>query len=200
MGENVMPSTAVEITNMALSRCGASPITAFDDANDKGRLALEYYEPTVLAMLRRHPWNFAIRRMTLAASSTAPLNEWEYQYPLPSDPYCVRALQINDGQDDYLIEGRNILTNESAVILRYVARVDESEFDPAFVNALVLTLASKFMYRLTVSDASRGAILQELQTDALPEARTSDSMEQREPYVDPATESTWVAARHSQMT
>lgn len=195
-----MASTDIGIVNMALTRCGASPITALDDENDKARLALEYYEPTVQAMLRDHPWNFAVRRLALAESSEEPINEWDHQFPLPSDPYCIRPLSVNCGQTDFVIEGRSILTNDSAVTLRYVARVNEGDFDPLFVQALVLTLASKFMYRLTVSDASRAAILQELETVAKPAARTADAMEQREPYVDPATESTWVAARHGQMT
>lgn len=185
---------------MALSRCGAAPITALDDANDKARLCLEFYEPTVQAMLRRHPWNFAIKRVALAEDSETPLNEWAHQFPLPANPFCLQPLQVNCGFDDFVIEGRKILTDCATINLRYVARVNEAEFDALFIEALVLQLASKFMYRLTVSDASRSTIIQELQQIALPDARFADAMEQREPLVDPASESTWVAARHCQLT
>lgn len=193
-------ATDVEICNQALARCGAAPITALDDANDKARLCLENYEPVLQAMLRRHPWNFAVKRVELAEDSETPLNEWAHQFPLPADPYCLRVLQVNDGFNDYVIEGRMILTNAETLKLRYVARVNESEFDPLFVESFVLQLASKFAYRLQVSETLRGAILQELQQLAMPDARNADSMEQREPLVDPASESTWVAARFSRMT
>ena len=192
-------ATDVEICNMALTRCGASPITALDDANDKARLCLEYYEPTVLAMLRRHPWNFAVKRVELAEDSETPLDEWEHQFALPADPYCISVLQINDGRDDFVIEGRLLLTDLETVNLRYVARVNESLFDPIFVECLVLQLASKFAYRLQVSETLRGAILQELQM-TMADARFSDAIEQRDRLEDPANESTWVAARHSQLT
>lgn len=195
-----MATTDVGICNMALTRCGASPITALDDENDKARLCLEYYEPTVQAELRVHPWNFAVKRRALAEDSSTPINEWDHQFQLPSDPYCISPLQVNEGSDEYVIEGRMLLTNATAVNLRYVARVNEADFDPLFVQALVLRLASKFMYRLTVSDASRSAILQELTQLALPDARFADSMEQREPLADQASESDWVASRFSQLS
>lgn len=195
-----MATDSVSICNMALTRCGAAPITALDDENDKARLCLEYYEATVQGMLRRHPWNFAIRRVALAEDSETPLNEWAHQFPLPADPYCISPIQVNCGDEDFLIEGRMILTDSASVNLRYVARVNEADFDPLFVEALVLQLASKFMYRLTVSDSSRQAIVQELQQLTMPDARFADSVEQREALNDPANESTWVAARFCRTT
>lgn len=185
---------------MALARCGASPITSLDDSSEKARLALDYYEPTVQMLLRKHPWNFAIRRVELAKETQAPLNEWLAQYALPSDPYCLRVLQVNDGYDDFIIEGRKILTDAVAVKLRYVARVNESEFDQIFVRCLALELAAAMSYRLTLSDSQRGQILQELNQIALPDARNADAMEQREPLADPAIESTWVSARYARLT
>lgn len=185
---------------MALARCGAAPITALTDSNDKARLASEFYEPTVQAMLRRHPWNFAIKREELAEDADAPIDEWAKQFVLPADPFCIRVLQVNCGTDDFVIEGRLLLTDADTVKLRYVARVNESEFDPIFVESLVLQLASKFAYRLQISETLRGAILQELNQLAMPEARSADAFEQREPLVDPASESTWVTARRCMTT
>lgn len=185
---------------MALARCGASPITSLDDSNDKARLARDYYEPTVQMLLRKHPWNFAIARKQLAASTDVPVNEWAKQFPLPTDPFCIRVLQLNDGVNDFTIEGRNLLTNATTAKLRYVGRVNEGEFDQIFIRCLVLELAAAMSYRLTLSEAQRGAILQELNQIALPDARNADAMEQREPLVDPSIESTWVAARFSRLT
>ncbi len=195
-----MPSTDIEIINMAFTRCGASPITALDDANDKARLALEYYEPTVQLTLRKHPWNFAVKRVSLAQDTETPVNEWAHQYTLPADPYCLRVLQINEGRDNYVIEGRKILTDAATVYLRYVARVNETEFDPMFVRVLVLELAATFTYRLTISEAQRNSIIQELQQIVLPDARFADAMEEREPVDDVAVNSIWIAARYGRMT
>lgn len=60
-----MAVTEVSICNMALSRVGHTTITALSDANDAARQCNLHYEPSRDALLRSHPWNFAVKRTRL---------------------------------------------------------------------------------------------------------------------------------------
>lgn len=99
------------------------------------------------AVLRRHPWNFAIAREALPALSDRPAFGWKYQYQLPSD--CLRILpptscgSFNGRDVPYQVEGRRLLTNSSAPLrIQYVRRVeDPTLFDPLFVQLLAAELA-----------------------------------------------------------
>ena len=75
----------VGIANAALRKLGQSPITSFSEANKAGRIANERFAESRDALLAEHPWNFALKRVSLAASATAP--EWGYNnaFPLPTD-------------------------------------------------------------------------------------------------------------------
>ena len=60
-------ATAVSICNMALSLVGsANVITTLDGVgSEENRQCFLHYEPTRDALLRSHPWNFAIKRTVL---------------------------------------------------------------------------------------------------------------------------------------
>lgn len=99
------------------------------------------------AVLRRHPWNFAIARAALAEMSERPAFGWRRQYQLPDD--CLRVLPPNDcgsfmgGDIPYQVEGRRILSDARAPLrIRYVRRVEEvGLFDPLFTQLLAAELA-----------------------------------------------------------
>jgi len=55
-------ATAVSICSNALRKLGDDPITSLTDDTERARLCNAFYEPTRDAVLRSHPWNFAIER------------------------------------------------------------------------------------------------------------------------------------------
>src|SRR5690606_36539566 len=99
------------------------------------------------AILRRHPWNFAVARASLPELSDEPAFGWERQFQLPAD--CLRLLpltwqgKMNGEPIKHEVEGRRILTNAEAPLkIRYIRRVeDTSLFDPLFVQLLAAELA-----------------------------------------------------------
>lgn len=65
-----MAVTEVSIANMALSRVGQhNQIAALSDSNEAARQCNLHYEPARDALLRAHPWNFAIKRTKLITSA-----------------------------------------------------------------------------------------------------------------------------------
>jgi hypothetical protein len=182
-----MPATSKnQLANLALSRIGAGRVSDFEtESTPVARALRDLYEPTLEKVLRSHPWNFAIRREDLAASATAPNHGWDYAYPLPST--CVRFLDIWGDEDQYnpitefAIEGRDILCNiEGGISVRYVSRdIPVAEFDPEFVDAFTLLLASRLAGPVAENLALAGTLLQEFEALGKPTAIATNAREDK---------------------
>lgn len=152
------------ILNMALGRIGAKRINDFTNDNESGTPIVHcrlHYTQTRDALLRSHWWRFARDRKQLSqnAAYTADTTtfEWTYAYDLPND-YLREWLPPWDDNGEvwgrtrysYSLEGKQLLSNQTTMYLRYVRQVtDVSEFDPLFVEVLVLELALKMVMPLS---------------------------------------------------
>ena len=148
-------ASEVGIVNAALRKLGQSPITAFDEDSKAARLANERYADIRDDLLSRHPWNFAIRRMSLAAAADSP--EWGFQraFPLPED--YIRVLEVNGEDFDsakWKVEDGSIVTDlEAPLQIRYVYRVeDPNTMSAGFRAALASLLAAEWAEDLTGDD------------------------------------------------
>ncbi len=88
-----MPSV-VDICNEAMDLLGAATITALTENSKEARLCNRRFSTVRDATLRSHSWNCAIARADLAADSTAPSFGFANQFPLPTDPFCLRVLSF----------------------------------------------------------------------------------------------------------
>jgi len=114
-----MALTQVDVANGALIRLGvADPIVSLDDDTKPARLCKNRIEPAKKALLRYHPWNFAVKRVVLANLSTEPAFGYTYQAQLPSD--FLRVVQVDDRRTSYRIEGPTLLSHEPSLELRYI--------------------------------------------------------------------------------
>ena len=176
-----MPSET-QLCNMALMKCAAKPLIAsLTEDSENARLCNTFYGAVRDAMLRSHPWNCAIERKTITALSDAPDSDYDYQYQLPTNPYCLRILQVGTLRQQpiaWKVEGRRLLTNEGSPSIVYVKRItDTNEFDPMFIDALVIKLAIKIAMPLTESASIMDGLIKELEGISLPEARSIDGQE-----------------------
>jgi len=144
-----------EICNQALAHLGERPIASLNDDSAAARACQLLYIPTRDEWLRSHRWNFAVTRTKLSRLADNPPFGWDFQYQLPED--YLRALEVNDSEagdwvsDEWIIEGRRLLTNAPEVNFVYIKKVtDVSDFDSLFAQALALKLAIK------LSEAIRG--------------------------------------------
>lgn len=146
----------VEIANRALQKLGAKRITSLTEDSVNARAVSACFDILRKAELRKHPWSFAIERVQLAASSTAPLFVKEKSFPLPSD--CLRVLPNDPDYEynnkDWQIEGQNIITDDAAPLnVRYIKDVtDPNVMDVLFREALSAKIAMELCEELTQSN------------------------------------------------
>ena len=145
-----MATTDVTICNNALIKIGASRISALSDLSEKARILQEQYNKIRRDLLYAHPWNFAIKRDTVAADATPPLFEWDNRFALPSD--CLRVLSTDQDPGEWHVEGRFIVANSSTLNISYIKdEADASTFTPGFAEVLSLKIAVDICYALTQS-------------------------------------------------
>ena len=194
-------TSVVQICNRALQKLGASAISALDEGSKNARECSTAYESLRDAELRAHPWGFAIKRVQLPASSTAPVFGRTNMFTLPSDYLRLLApypeLNLNDL--DWQIESDNegdpaIVTNDAAPLnVRYIGRItDPTVFDALFIEALAARIAMELCETITQSNSKKQAAYQDY-TRAIMEARKTNAIER--PAQQPP-EDEWVTVRN----
>ena len=174
-------ASKVDLANEALLVLGANTITSFTDNDSNAVLVNRFYDSERDAVLRSHRWNCAITTANLASLIGTPIIAWEYKFTLPTDPYCLRVLDVRtvtgDIKLDYEVQGRELLTEESAVDITYIKRLtDASQFDALLYQALVFRMAWKLSFPITRSHVvmnHMGTMYEAI----IREARTIDSQE-----------------------
>ena len=200
-----LPTTELEIDNLSLSRIGAKRITQAQlDADpitnvNAGHCDL-HYEQTRDALQRSHWWRFARARAELDQSDTDPDFEWDNQFELPDD--FLRFRSIFEETDStsrgrrHAIEGELLLTNLSAVSLLYIKQVTTVEdFDPLYVEVLVLTLALKLVPPIAGVGSAGQNLLSEIKKELKPLIAQVRAVDDNE--TDVGGRSDWNLARHS---
>lgn len=169
-------ATDVEIASLALTRIGHEGVSSFSASGNKAsRWFNSNFETIKKALLREHPWNFAIKRVALVAT-TAPVNEYSNAYTLPAD--FLRVVRINgDAKAGYRVERGTLATYEATATLEYVYDVtDESAFSADFTDLLAQRLAAEISLYMTDSSGT-AEMSWKLYEQKLARARANDSRE-----------------------
>lgn len=145
-----MPSSLseIDIINRALFKMGDQRITSRTDNNNRARLMDGLYEAVRDELLRDCPWNFAVKRASIAASTTVPVYEWETAFPVPAD---LLYMVSTENFSAYRLEGNEILSNQETTLkITYIRRViDPTEFDTRFAETLAAKLAHQGVMNVT---------------------------------------------------
>ena len=186
-----MAQSAVDLCNTALQRVGATSIMSLLDNSPEARACNLAYDTNRRDEIRKHRWNFAIKRAVLAPDSTAPLFDYTYAFTLPTD--CLRVLRPSTVDLDWQVEGRKILTNDSDTLrLKYLADItDPAQWDASFYSVCSLALAVDISERLTQSNTKKQMLMQEYDF-AVRMARRMDAFESGP---EDSVEDTWLVAR-----
>ena len=180
-------ASETEIINMALGRIGAKRISDFTDTSEDNVQSVQarlHYVQTRDALLRSHWWRFARTRVQLSENTTAPTFEWDNAFDLPNDflrlwikPFEDNNWGLNNTNRTFSMEGKQLLTDEDSVYLRYIRKVtDVAEFDPLFTEVLILKLAIKFVMPLSQDKELYATLYQEMR-DILARVRVVDKRE-----------------------
>lgn len=170
-----MPSET-DLCNDALAQIGENEITAIDDETVNANRCLRFLPGVRDEILRKHLWNFAMKRVTPALSATAPVSRFSYAYAIPAD--CLRVVRL--GTDDdvmWKIEGRFLVTDAESITIVYIARIeDPNVWDSIAYQAISTRLASKLAGSIK-RDVKLAAGLYELSKEIMSDALTVDGQE-----------------------
>ena len=174
-------ASKVDLANEALLLLGSNTITSFTDNDSNAVLVNRFYPSERDAVLRSNRWNCAITTANIASLADTPIIDWEYKFTLPTDPYCLRVLDVRtvtgDIRLDHEIHGRELLTEESTVDITYIQRLeDTTQFDSLLYQALVFRMAWKLAFPIMRSHTVMGQMGQMYEA-VVREARTIDSQE-----------------------
>lgn len=183
----------VDLCNLALARLGSSPIVTIGEATTNGELCERFYPVIYDRVLRSHNWKCAIERAVLA-QTTAPVFEYDFAYQLPADPFCLRVIHLNNRDDQFTIEGRKLLTNDSPANIKYVSRTLTGNLDPELVRIIYLNIAIELALAVTGKSDIKADLERELEGRAFPEATIANIIEELEPG-QTGLEYTWLTAR-----
>lgn len=172
-----------DVVNVGLRLVGASPITSLGDGTPSANVADDIYTELRNDLLRSHPWNFATKRIKLAQSTTTPVFEFDYAYPVPND--WIRTVSVHDNdagygtllyREEYVGTQRCIIASTNQMWIRYIFEVTDPNLMSAdFRRALELSLGRDFAIPL----ASSNSLQLQLEKQAgqkLSQARSSDAM------------------------
>ena len=172
-----MPSSEseVDIINAALFKIGDQRITSRGDNNNRARLMNGLYDGVRDELLRDCPWNFAVQRASISASTTVPVYEWETSFPIPAD---LLYMVSTENFTAYRLEGNNILSNQETTLkITYVRRViDPTEFDTGFVKAFKAKLAYEAVSNIAADPQLQETLFRDYNL-ALTRAKATDGKE-----------------------
>ncbi len=171
-------ATDLEICNRALDALGTAPIAALTDTNRAATLCSRYYPQVRDDVLRGHPWNCAVTRVTINADVDPPAFGFAHRYALPAD--CLRVLKIMGDEDPdvvWQVESGFIVTDEPTPIYAlYIRRLTTSIPDPMLVSVIAARLAMEIALPLTGSQPTRQQMEREF-LQRLRAARSADGQE-----------------------
>ena len=137
-------ATEVGICNAALIRVGKNTIASFTEGTEEANFMSARYATARDELLRDHNWNFAIKRVKLARSSTTPAFGFTYYYAKPSD--FIRKVSLHPDSSGYAVdegkeEGEYFASDAADLYLRYIARItDPNQMPEDFQRALSASL------------------------------------------------------------
>lgn len=164
-------TTSISIASNALLLLGHNQITSFEDAGAGGTVASAFYETSYVALLTLHPWTFAKKKKTLSKLTAKPLNNFQYQYQIPTD--CLRVITVFPTTDYEIFEDK-LYTDASSVDLDYIYRVPESFLPPLYRETLEFYLAAKWAIPVT-ENATNASVYESKFEVLLKKAKFNDS-------------------------
>ena len=170
-------ATPVSICSNALLMLGDTPISSFEDNSDRSRLAANIWPTARDYVLRRHPWNCAIKREVLNPDEGAPAFDIVRQFTLPGDLLRVLSVGREGERIPYKVEGRKILSDVAALQLRYIYQNDNpATWDALLVWGMTQVMRAVFAYGITQS-TSLEQLVETVMRDVLKQARAVDGQE-----------------------
>jgi len=151
---------------MALHRIGSTAtITDLSNTDKASVICNDAYEAVRDAVLEDFDWKCASYRKVLAQNATAPAFGFDYQYDLPTNPWCL-VVRESYPETYYEIEGRLLLNDfdntDEDFYIRYTKRVtDPTELTFLCAKAIAWRLAAEVCYAVVQTASLQKTIFDE---------------------------------------
>lgn len=159
------PSSKVAICKLALDLLlQEQEVSVFNidsPTTEEETVCARWYDASRRSVLRKKPWNFAIKRTTLTANPTAPAFGYSVAFDLPND--FLRLLTVENADTavrsynlNYQLEGNQILMDgdtTTTLNLKYVWDfTNVAKMDAIFIHVLAAELAYNMSYKFLSSN------------------------------------------------
>jgi hypothetical protein len=193
------------ICNIALTQLGELKIEDVEnDENERARLCNLRFDDCLKLVLRSHPWTCVTKRVKLNLTDTKPAFGFTYMFELPSDflrviqvdnvqyPYKIEVHTINEGQSTESTSAPVLLSDASAVSIRYIHIPNNYNIlSPDVANLVGLRLATELAEPLTSKTDLKTTLDQRMMVE-LGMSRSVDSMQGSPEIIEG---STWLDSR-----
>jgi len=145
--------TGVQIINLGLSKIASSRVSRVDPpVSSLERFVAEGYPHWKRTELTKRRWVFAIEdNYALTQVATLENVEQMYKYQLPVE--CLRP--IRGKRTEWKQRGRYLYSAYSELRVSMIMNVDETEFDPLFVEVLACRVALESVEYVTQSNTKK---------------------------------------------
>jgi hypothetical protein len=182
MSDLTTPSL-VRLGNGALSLIGEPPISSLTDNRDSARAVNENLTQALETVLRMHPWRCALERRSLNRLSSSPAFEYAYQFQLPEN--FIRLVETSTTAR-CSVEGDKLLSDDAAVSILYVARIEDiGRLTPDVQGVVEAELAVRLAARLRTANTQLRRELFQIREDRLGEARHASAVDSHPSMVRP---------------
>jgi len=139
--------SALTICSDALLLLGAAPISSFNEGTDEANTCDRLYSDVRDSTLQMYPWTFSFKKVQLARTVNTPVNEWKYEYQLPSDRIGPPRAAFTSTEASarpftgWEIYGDKLLTNDTTIVIDYQYSVPEASMPVWFIQLLKYQMA-----------------------------------------------------------
>lgn len=180
-----MSFSKIQLASNALILLGDEPISSFNDPGAGAKAAANLYDSTLLSLLSSHRWNFATKKVLLSQLTASPLNEYKFQYQLPTDYITIITTYP---VSTYRILEDKLYSDSNKVEIDYVYRPTEDKLPNYFIKAFEYYLARELCIAVT-EDLNKYELVNRAYEVEARKARYADSQSapqvpiQDDPYI-----------------
>lgn len=139
--------TALTVCSDSLLLLGARPISSFNEGTDEANICDRIYPHVKKSTLQAYPWSFSFKKVQLARTINTPVNEYKYEYSLPSDRLgAIRRAYVSSSVgarpfSAWTIQGDKLLSSEESIVVDYQFLPDEGGMPAYFIQLLNYMMA-----------------------------------------------------------
>jgi hypothetical protein len=163
----------LDIINKSLALMGETPISDF--SGDKGQVIDLLYDIVKENFLTAARWRFAMKKVAITVDGTAPLNDWNYRYAIPTDLLMlIRVYGVGNWE---IFETWIYAQKSNGIEIDYLYSPNEKDL-PKYAE---WALACELSYQLSLSITNKLSLVQVLEKraeDALAKAMFKDAQSQ----------------------